>query len=289
MTAPQPSHLAEHIALERAIRSEFDQADATRRPDLYQDAYDRIYSLLLPDRAATPEAQSFGMGAHRVVEIKRLLGPARRVLDVGCGSGYLVFELLRAGRDAHGLDVSRVVIGQAQTHAHAQGFDPARFQVAQAMTLPYPAASFDAIISNEVLEHLHSDDLAPHLAEVRRVLRPGGWYLAWTPEALAGTTDVTGHAADDGGDGVHLNEMTLATLTTALKQAQFPSIRVQIRRPLRLAKYPLMKQICGQRIPPAAYIALERWAAQHPLGSSQRQRLLWLADLTGGLAVMARA
>jgi ubiquinone/menaquinone biosynthesis C-methylase UbiE len=102
------------------------------------------------------------------------MAAGKRVLDIGCGTGYGTAELARLATEAVGSDVDVAAIAHAREH-----FKTAHFVEAPALDLPFSDASFDVITSFELIEHL--EDAAPLLEEVRRVLHPAGVFLVSTP------------------------------------------------------------------------------------------------------------
>ncbi|GAA3988857.1 class I SAM-dependent methyltransferase [Allokutzneria multivorans] len=93
----------------------------------------------------------------------------RRVLDAGCGAGPLFAALRERGANVSGFDVSAGMLEQARRRLG----DDADLKVADlADPLPYADDSFDDVVASLVLHYL--EDWAPVLAEVRRVLKPGG-------------------------------------------------------------------------------------------------------------------
>jgi ubiquinone/menaquinone biosynthesis C-methylase UbiE len=98
------------------------------------------------------------------------LRPGERVIDIGCGPGYLAAEMAAAvGSDGfvRGVDPSPHMLAIAARRG-------ASVELAQgdALSLPADEASFDAAVSTQVYEYV--PDIAAALAEARRVLRPGG-------------------------------------------------------------------------------------------------------------------
>ncbi len=104
--------------------------------------------------------------------------PGDRVLDVGCGPGFYVTELLEAvGREGSvvGVDISADMLAVAAKRA--AGHDNVEFHQADATLLPVPDASFERAVCVQVLEYV--GDVPTALTEMHRALRPGGRMLVW--------------------------------------------------------------------------------------------------------------
>ena len=98
--------------------------------------------------------------------------PQRRILDVGCGSGGVMTLFSRYGTTV-GLDPYRTPLGLAR------GRGMTRLVRGDGVHLPFADGSFDLITALDVLEHI--DDHAAAAAEIRRLLRPGGIFVAAVP------------------------------------------------------------------------------------------------------------
>lgn len=98
----------------------------------------------------------------------------KRVLDLGCAGGFMAEALAERGAEVTGIDPAAKAIEAARAHA-AQTGHQIRYDVGVGEALPYEDAGFDAVVCVDVLEHVQ--DLAQVLAEVSRVLRPGGLFL----------------------------------------------------------------------------------------------------------------
>ncbi len=101
--------------------------------------------------------------------------PGERLLDVGCGTATLSVELARRFPEAHvaGLDADGAALAIARAKAAGAGV---RLDLEQAFAdrMPFPPGSFDAAVSSLFFHHLTSDTKRRVLAEILRVLKPGG-------------------------------------------------------------------------------------------------------------------
>lgn len=138
------------------------------------------------------------------------LDPGDRVLEVGCGRGHLVKALQEQGVDAIGVDLNP----QAAEHAVTEGV-----RQADAASLPFEDASFDALVSVHAIEHI--PDLDSALGEMCRVVRPGGSLLLIYPaEPIQGLyaipTSVILHGTPLRAREVHCHKLTPRRLNARL-------------------------------------------------------------------------
>ena len=117
--------------------------------------------------------------SHRyVADQLAALAPGRAVLEYGCGEGSSAFSLAALGARVTGIDISGVRIQHARERAAAAGLDSLEFFEMNAEDLKFPDDSFDVVCGISIIHHL---DLDKALAEVARVLRPGGQALFFEP------------------------------------------------------------------------------------------------------------
>jgi 2-polyprenyl-3-methyl-5-hydroxy-6-metoxy-1,4-benzoquinol methylase len=150
-----------------------------------------------------------------------------RVLDLGCGNGYLAGQLLQRGYSVVGVDLSKTGIDICRrTYPHA------RFEVlaADADVLQNLRENpFDLVISTETIEHLY--DPKSFLKGAYAALRPGGRFICSTPYhgylknmALA----ITGHwdaHLSPGWDGGHIKFWSRRTLSQVLRETGFQNLQ----------------------------------------------------------------
>lgn len=103
------------------------------------------------------------------VEVVERYARGKDVLEVGCGTGLILDRVRRFARHAHGIDLS----GGMLARAAQRGLPVAQ---ASATALPMANASVDVAYAFKVLAHI--PDISGALAEMARVVRPGGWVLA---------------------------------------------------------------------------------------------------------------
>lgn len=168
--------------------------------------------------------RKYGYGGYRydgrwrpVAEAMALhyeLQPGARILDVGCGKGFLMHDFMQAvpGARVSGIDISEYAI------ANAKGDVKPFIQVGSAASLPFPDKSFELVVAINVLHNLYVWDLFAALREIERVGRGPkyvvmdsyrteeekvnllNWQLTcecfYTPEEWVWIFDQTGYSGD---------------------------------------------------------------------------------------------
>lgn len=132
--------------------------------------------------AATWDAMAKGYDAERQQDpvyyacIKQAvtdLRPASAVLDCGCGTGLATGLLLSAGAQVHALDFSPASLDEVDRKYGGRAITV----LGDIRSLPFPNATFDRVLVANVLQHLTPVDQAAAVAEIWRVLKPGGRYV----------------------------------------------------------------------------------------------------------------
>jgi cyclopropane fatty-acyl-phospholipid synthase-like methyltransferase len=125
-----------------------------------------------PDGDGAMEAASRRLTEFMIEKIRVASGD--RVLDIGCGTGKPAMQLARAtNAEVVGVTISAYQVARATEQARAEGLDSrVTFQRADAMDLPFPAGSFDAVWLFESIFHM--PDRVGALRQAATVLRPGG-------------------------------------------------------------------------------------------------------------------
>jgi arsenite methyltransferase len=166
---------------------------------------------------------------RRRVLVRKTLqsAPSDRVIDIGCGPGFYCLELaVEAGPEGVvvGIDSSASMLGLAARRCEAH--KNVSFHEADLMSLPVEEASFDRALCVQVLEYVENPTSA--LAEMRRVLRPGGrvviWDTDWATVSMHSSDTERMHRVMKAWDR-HLTHTSLPrTLGPRLREAGFDNV-----------------------------------------------------------------
>lgn len=207
-------------------------------PTLFELPYDPAWGL---------DERFFLDVEHRYTKSHRLVREAagdlsgKRILDIGCSRGLMLERFRRyAGVEFVAIELDPEMIELAR----ARGIDaePHQINVLEdgqiAARLPYADASFDVVLAAEIIEHIV--DTQSFLAEIHRVLRPGGVVFLSTPnilwwkyrlDLLAGRyLDMLDYRLRFGDDFGHVRAFTPALLRELVEEAGFAEIRLAGKR-----------------------------------------------------------
>ena len=101
------------------------------------------------------------------------LKPGMRILDIGCAKGFLVKDFMKAcpGLEAFGLDISEYAM------MHCEPEVVGRLHLGNALKLPFPDKSFDAVVCINTIHNLRRDECVAAIREIERVSRNGKSYI----------------------------------------------------------------------------------------------------------------
>jgi SAM-dependent methyltransferase len=147
-----------------------------------------------------------------------------RVLDMGCGAGRHAFEMYRRGGDVIAFDqdgdeLAGVLdlFGAMRDAGEVPDGAEADIKQGDALSLPFADAEFDRVVAAEVLEHIPDDEAA--IAELARVLRPGGTMAVtvprWLPEKVCWALSDAYHEVEGGHVRIYRGHELVARLEAA--------------------------------------------------------------------------
>lgn len=154
----------------RADRAVVDNALYDGLGERWHEAWDHPVALLRAENALKAPWVAARLRAA-------LGGRPARVLDIGCGAGFLAKALAAEGHRVCGLDFSFGSLRAARGPAAPDGARPA-YVAGDAYRLPFPDQAFDAVCALDFLEHVTAPQRV--IAEASRVLRPGGLFFFHT-------------------------------------------------------------------------------------------------------------
>lgn len=257
--------------LERQAAREILASTRADRTLVTQQAYDRLY------REAPWHVDLQASPGVRVVRAQRLASlltrhvqRAKRVLELGSGRGELLTLLAERYQAVSftGLDVSIEKLNSQQRGSLPNLI----FRIGDAVEPHEEPHSFDLVISSQVLEHLHPDDVPLHLHSVLGLLAPGGVFALATPNRYTGPHDASAFFSATP-CGTHLKEWTVAELRGELRRAGFSRVMTDVPLVAHMRRF---TSIPGDVLlmPASAKAATERIGCIVPRGSWRRSLFL---------------
>ncbi len=208
-----------HWELEKHLTEELLCSSPENRWQVFEDCYTRLYCEL--------EWLNKWVGIDYKVDpsvrfkswVEAIGPPPKKIYEIGSGDGQMIRYLAECGFDCRASEITRER-GERRCQSalpnlswgNTDGVHLDRFE---------PPETYDVVITTSVVEHLHPDDLAPHLHGAYSILVRGGSYILGTPHRYTGPHDVSRVFLCHEPKGMHLKEYTYAELIKAAKDAGF--------------------------------------------------------------------
>jgi len=158
-----------------------------------------------------------------------------RILDVGCGAGYILSRMQSQQRELFGFDITLEGVKRAKERVKE-----ANFYLGDAGNIPFKSDTFDCLICSEILEHIPSDD---PIKECYRVLKPAGIAVITVPNGKG----------PSGKEPTHIRLFSSLSIVNLLKEAGFEVISCQkfgLYLPFITPLLSIIYQILGKGPPP---------------------------------------
>jgi SAM-dependent methyltransferase len=203
-TGRTAEQLTNHYIVEKELADQVRRSTRKERQLLLPKVYDELFSRV-PDhprlhRRESPDAsrQSVNM---RLKILTGLISKDTLVLEIAPGDWRLACSVAKDVAHVYAADISDQRANQAEM--------PSNFELVlfDGFHLDLPPAFADVAFSYQFLEHLHPDDLGPHMDLVARALKPGGVYVLDTPHAFSGPHDISRYFSN-AAEGFHMHEWT---------------------------------------------------------------------------------
>jgi 2-polyprenyl-3-methyl-5-hydroxy-6-metoxy-1,4-benzoquinol methylase len=211
---------------------------------LYAAVYDELFRRVphhpMLSRNDSPEQRCAAL-RWQLKLLSRFLAPGVTFLEIGTGDGALAFEVARQVKAVYALDVSEANIRTANQPRNVQ------LVLSDGASVCVPKRSIDVAYSNQLMEHLHPDDVVRQLENVVEALAPGGVYLCITPNRLSGPHDISGYF-DSVATGLHLREYTVAELRHLFRGAGFSKVVMIVGGAGRYVRCPVLPAVLCERL-----------------------------------------
>jgi len=223
------------LGIESRWRERLIEGASTRA---FQEAYDELHAEFMAQQQG--EGEIYDRVNPRADADDRLravivasIAPADKVLEIGTGDGVTAARIAEQGAHVTSVDVSQLALERAREHWGGRADLDLTFAYGDARSLNAADGTLDAVVSENMVEHISLDDMRAHLAEVYRVLAPGGRYLLYTPSRVwSGRVSV----------GFHLHVYSLRELVQLLREYGF---KVSWMEPRLLARTGRLWRLSG--------------------------------------------
>lgn len=215
-----PQQLLEHYDIEVDLARQLMSASKTQRATLYSSLYDELYRRVPyhPQLARKSDPASRQKAVRNLMAfLERYLQPRSTFLEIGPGDCLLSFEIAKLVKMVYAVDVSEEITKNNKLP------DNFKLILSDGSSVNVPHESVTVAFSNQLMEHLHPEDVPIQLREIYEALVPGGVYICMTPHRFGGPADIS-RFFDTVPKGLHLKEYTNSELNRLFKSVGFSRV-----------------------------------------------------------------
>lgn len=210
-----------HWELEKDLTHQLRESNRENRHEVFDRCYSTLYheiywlNQFVDTRCQINPEKKYQLWLNGI-------GPLpQRIYEVGSGRGEMISYLASLGYECRATEITserggmQTLVQSNLTWANTDGVHLGLYESPD---------SFDIVLSADVVEHLHPDDLADHFSGAWQILKPGGKYILATPHKFFGPSDVSSLFDVSEPMGMHLKEYTVFEIVEALSKSGFKQI-----------------------------------------------------------------
>jgi len=214
-----PERLRRHYEVEKGLADRLRRTTSREeRARMFESMYDTLFAAV-PDHPRLTQERDAAYTERANSNRLRLVAPNlrsdTRVLDIGAGDCTFSFVLAKRARTVTAVEITT---GSATSAAPPENF---KLLIYDGYKLPLERASIDLAFSDQLVEHLHRDDVEPHFKMIAGVLAPGGHYVFRTPHRFSGPHDISKYFTTGDPEGFHMKEWTYRELGEVLRRCGY--------------------------------------------------------------------
>jgi hypothetical protein len=206
----------QHMELEYGLTQALLNSPPEERPAAWAACYDQLYrDLPWLAKTSSIETQSASVQFGHFL---KLIPPGSKVIDIGSGVGLLAKYLTANGRPCVATEIT--------TRRGLREADGVSWHTTDGIHLDQfeEPSSYNTVLSTQVIEHFHPDDVMDHFTAAHTLLKCGGNYIFTTPHVFMGPADLSKVFLLDQPRFMHLKEYTHRELGAVARQAGFRDI-----------------------------------------------------------------
>ena len=180
--------LRKHYEIEKDLASKLKNSTFEQRKKLYSTLYDELFHLV-PDHPQLLRIQSdkeLKKNIRRKLKfISRFLEKEHSFLEIGPGDCNLAIHVSKKVKYGFAVDVTKKLVDESIFPSNF------RFFISDGVNIPLSQNSIDIAYSNQLIEHLHPDDVISQTRNIYEVLKTNGKYVCITPNKISGPHDIS--------------------------------------------------------------------------------------------------